>query len=167
MNSSELLRKRQDAANQYKSYWQPRDASEVTTRNIYKANNTVIRTNYRPNVPAAGSTVVTANELSRSKCDTVIGPGNGAPKDFSFTTVQNAAAACAVCSDTTWGAAGGITLKTTQEMTDILYKPPNPTTGLRWIKDASGNLVQALQGSCPPNNEAQNSQWGSDRCSTC
>jgi hypothetical protein len=160
MNSSELLRKRQQAANQYKSYWQPRDASEVTARNMYKANNTVVRTNYHPDIPAGGVSVVTANGIGRSKCDTAIGPGNGAPKDFSFTGVQNANAACAVCSDTTWSAAGGITLKTAQETSNILYEAPNPTQGLRWITSSSGTLVQALQGSCPPNNAAQNPKWG-------
>lgn len=160
MNSSELLRRRQEAANQYKSYWKPRDASEVTIRNSTKGANYEVRT--PPSVGLNNTTCATF------PCETGIGPGNGFSPDYTNDTVVSAKAACAVCQDVNWSKGGGFTLKTDSEVNAILYDSPitvgtsnyyttnvNPVAGLRWASTSAGTTFQQLTGDCPPNNSAQ------------
>lgn len=166
MNSSELLRRRQEAANQYKSHWKARDASEVVQRNNLVANNNIVRSNYRPVVPYSGTTVVgggTSN-IGRRECDVAQGPGNGFTRDLSYDTILNANAACHVCTDPNWSTSGGISLQTCASVSNILEaSPANPMAGLRWINASN----MALQGSCPPNNSAQTPHFVSDpKCLT-
>ena len=167
MNSSELIRRRQEAANQYKSFWQPRDAGEVTYRNNLKANAAEVRTNYRPTVPSAGSTVVLggSNESTRAECDVPQGPGNGFTVDLTYTTVQNKDSSCAVCSDYAWGATGGISLLSCASISNITTSsiPLNPVTaGVKWITGANGSDIQVFSGDCPPNNSAQTPHFASN-----
>jgi len=155
MNSSELLRRRQEAANQYKSYWVPRDASEVTMRNKYVANNAVVRSSYHNAPPASGSTTV---NNARAECDTALGPGKGFSTDYSLDVVTNTTVGKAVCCDTNWSRSGGMTLQTCAAISTILYEDKNPTRGLTWTSASN----QSLTGACPPNNSAQTPHFASD-----
>lgn len=112
MDASKLTQIRAQAANNYKSNWKPRDASEVTMRNYQMAtknNNTEHR-------GPLGS--------CPSKTDIPIG---------NFTTSYTADVAFmrgagSVCSDSNWGNPGGFYLKTAEEINTILNIPENPIT---------------------------------------
>lgn len=124
MNSSELLRRRQEASIQWKSYWKPRDASEVTVRSGYIANNTVVRSNYHPTLPSAGSTQEGATSGNPGRCvvNVETSPVNGFPTNYSYDTVLNACAGNTVCRDTTWNQTeNGMSLKTCSEIQTIIY----------------------------------------------
>ena len=56
-------------------------------------------------------------------------PGNGFSTDYSMDIVSNKRAGCANCSDTVWGTAGGVTLKSCAEVSTILSVPSNPIKG--------------------------------------
>jgi len=160
MNSSELIRRRQEAANQYKSHWKSRDASEVTYRNTLKGNNTVSLSNYHPPVPAAGSTPVSGDTSLpvRTECDTPQGPGNGFSPDYSITTVQNRVAGNVVCCDYGWSINGGINLQTCDTISDILNTEKNTVRGLTWTSGSE----QSLTGVCPPNYSPQTPHFAPD-----
>lgn len=185
MNSSELLRRRQQAANVYKSYWQPRDASEVVYRNGAKANNNTlpnsiqtssnppVLSNYAPPPPLPGSTpsVSATNLPRRLECDTFIGPGNGFSPTYEYTTVINRKEGQTVCGDTVWGASGGVTLQTCTAITNILNPIsacnaysylPNPIPGMTWSTASNGVLFARLTGDCPPNNSAPTPHFAPD-----
>jgi len=169
MNSSELLRRREEAAKQYTNYWKPRDASEVTARNAMKANNIVVPSgscNYYPPPAQAGSTRIqsTSNILGRTVCDTPIGPGNGFDPSYEFTTILNRQEGNTVCGDTNWGTAGGVSLQTCTSI-DAINNPvsacnvgtymTNPVPGMTWGSASNGTLFLQYTGNCPPNNSAQ------------
>lgn len=169
MNSSELLRRRQEATNQYKSYWKPRDASEVTIRNGTKGANYEVRTPYyRPNN-------FSNYPPNQADCGPKFGPGDGFSPNYTNDTVVSAKAACAVCQDENWSKGGGYTLKTDAAVNSILYTAPitvgssnyyitnvNPITGLTWATDSTGTIFQQLTGNCPPNNSVQTPRFVSD-----
>jgi hypothetical protein len=185
MNSSELLRRRQQAANVYKSYWQPRDASEVVYRNGAKANNNTLPnsiqtssnppalSNYAPPPPLPGSTKISNgnNNQPRYACDTFIGPGNGFSPTYEYTTVLNRKVGQTVCGDVAWGASGGICNVTCSAITSILNPVsacnaysylPNPIPGMTWTTASNGVLFAQLTGDCPPNNSAQTPHFASN-----
>jgi len=56
-------------------------------------------------------------------------PGNGFSTDYSMDIVSNKRAGCANCSDTVWGTAGGVNLKSCAEVSTILSVPSNPIKG--------------------------------------
>jgi hypothetical protein len=166
MNSSELLRRRQEAANQYKSYWKARDASEVTMRNSAKPMAVVPLSNYKPTVPYAGTTVVMDGQSTagRVQCDTAQGPGNGFSPDYTYSTALSKSVSCAVCTDIGWSAAGGMSLQTCAAMSNIIASSPaNPMPGLRTVQNTTNsNSSQQYQGNCPPNNAAQTPHFAAD-----
>jgi len=161
MNSSELLRRRQEAANQYKSYWKPRDASEVTQRNAAKSMFVVPASNYRPTVPVAGSTAVNDG---RAQCDTAQGPGNGFSPDYTYSTALSKSVSCAVCTDSGWSAAGGMMLQSCSAFSNIISSSPaNPMPGLRTVQNITNtDSSQQYQGNCPPNNAPQTPHFAED-----
>lgn len=187
MNPSELLRRKQQAANVYKSYWQPRDASEVVYRNNAKANNTTLQnsiqisggtilSNYAPPPPSPGSTPIQSarNLPPRVACDTFIGPGNGFNPSYDLTTVINRKEGQTVCGDTAWSTAGGVTLQSCASITNILNPIsacnvssylPNPIPGMTWSTASNGVLFARLTGDCPPNATAPTPHFVQDpRC---
>lgn len=161
MNSSELLRRRQEAANQYKSHWKPRDASEVTQRNATKSMYIVPRSNYNPTVPLAGSTTV---NNGRTQCDTAQGPGNGFSPDYTYSTALSKSVSCAVCTDSGWSAPGGMNLQTCSAISNIIASSPaNPMSGLRTVQNTTNNgSSQQYLGNCPPNNAPQTPHFAED-----
>lgn len=166
MNSSELLRRRQEAANQYKSFWKPRDASEVTMRNAAKPMFVAPVSSNRQSVPYAGTTTVKdGNSVAgRTECDLPTGPGSGYTPDYTYGTLLNKSVSCAVCTDSGWSAPGGMTLQTCAAVSNIIAaSPTNPMPGVRTVQNStnSGSSVQ-YQGNCPPNNAAQTPHFAED-----
>ena len=122
MDYSKYIQMKMQAANTYKSYWQPRDASEVTLRKVFQAQNSV------------GTLQTTDTRSSSSCCPTGVPnsadpPGNGAPKDYSQDQVFGETAGNTIYSDQTWGQAGGVTLIGCDQVSAILTVPLNPVLG--------------------------------------
>jgi hypothetical protein len=116
MDASKLTQIRMEAANTYKSNWKPRDASEVTIRNQQIANKNNTSTHQGPIEPSSG-------------CPTSQNPSGNFSKSYTADTVFTKAAGCANCTDVNWGAAGGIQLKTCEEVSTIGYVALNPLLG--------------------------------------
>ena len=117
MDASKLTQMRMEAANTYRSHWQPRDASEITARNAVKAAKDALSTHRGPANACYGSSVVPTTQAN---------PSGG----FSTSYTQDAFilrdAGCAVCNDSSYGTSGGVTLLNCNEVSTILQKADNP-----------------------------------------
>lgn len=118
MDASKLTQMRMEAANTYKSYWQPRDASEVTLRKQSMAQKENNASKHKG--PSSEGVCCPGKPQSADP------PTNGFSTDYSLDTVSQKPAGCANCNDAAWGAAGGVVLKTCTEANTILSKPLNP-----------------------------------------
>ena len=147
MDASKLTKIRMEAANNYKSNWKPRDASEVTMRNqqIVVQNNT--STHRGP---------VSANCTAGCPSKTTNVPiGNFATTYTADVSFMKAAGS--VCSDPNWGNSGGVYLKSAAEVSTIGFVALNPLLGQQPCGDNSNtyhrvvpsasNLAAAYSGS--------------------
>jgi hypothetical protein len=127
MDASKLTQMRQDAATIYKSNWQARDASEVTLRDQSKAVKTNAEKQWSPVV------VTCSNNCSYEGAPAgnygPYAPTSGYNPTYDAETIALKNAGCSACSDGNFGAPFGITLKTCQEISSILYEAPNPVLG--------------------------------------
>lgn len=119
MDYSSYIKMKAKAANTYKSNWQPRDASEVTLRRVAMSSKPASTVHQGPGIQCS----------STSENPKVQEPGSGFSTDYSMNTLVNQQAGCAVCQDSAWGAPGGVTLKTCDEVATILNVPSNPVKG--------------------------------------
>ncbi len=117
MDASKLTEMRMQAANTYKSNWKPLDASEVTNRNIQKAQESNQSTHQGPILPPCCTIPV------------IVTPNSGFSTDYSASIVFEKKAGCADCQDPNFGTAGGVQLLTCSEVATILATPPNPIKG--------------------------------------
>ena len=124
MDASKLTEMRMQAANTYKSNWQPRDASEVTYKRQQAANALAYIT-HKPTV---------YDQCTDGSCAPPRTHG-GFSTDYSASIVFQKAAGCPQCTDPNWGAPGGHELLTCNEVAQILYVPPNPVKGEKCCVD--------------------------------
>jgi hypothetical protein len=147
MDAGKLTQMKLQAANNYKSHWKPRDASEVTMR-----NNQIVLKNSTPF--HRGPVADTCTDGCPTKT-TSVPIGN-------FTTSYTAdvsfmKAAGSVCFDPNWSAPGGVNLKSATEISTIGYITPNPLLGSQpcynnvntyhRVVPSASNLSQAYTGS--------------------
>lgn len=118
MDFSKYIQMKQQAANTYKSYWQPRDASEVTQRNLRLAQSGNQTRHWGPPAQCC-TTGVFPKKRSTS-------PTSGFSTTYSGEIVSTRVAGEVTCKDPNWGAAGGVQLKTCAEVSTILEIPANP-----------------------------------------
>jgi len=148
MDAGKLTKIRMEAANNYKSNWKPRDASEVTMRNqqLVVQNN---KSTHRGPVSAnctAGCPSKTTNVPSGNFATTYTA-------DVSFMK-----AAGSVCSDPNWGAAGGVYLKSAAEVSTIGFVSLNPLLG----KQPCGNNSNTYHRVVPSASNLSAAYTGSD-----
>jgi len=94
------------------------NGSTVVFSNINSSRPTTVTTT----TTIGSTTVATAPKPPQA-------PGNGFSTDYSMDIVSNKRAGCANCSDTVWGTAGGVNLKSCAEVSTILSVPSNPIKG--------------------------------------
>ena len=143
MDASKLTQIKMQAANNYKSNWKPRDASEVTMRNqqIAMKNNNPLHQGPISNCCPSDTTSVPSGNYTTSYT-----------ADVAFMK-----AAGSVCFDTNWGAPGGVYLKSAAEVSTIGYIALNPLLGSQpcynnvntyhRVVPSASNLSQAYTGS--------------------
>lgn len=156
MDASKLIKMRMEAANTYKSYWQPRDASEVTQRNAGRAAAGNVRasdTNTRiHNGPVAECCT---DGSSRQNVGGNDQPG-GFSTTYSYDVVRERIAGGALCNDVNYGKPNGTTLKTCAEIAVITARPANHVKGRDLTCGKSTEVVQrgitgdCNVGPCPP-----------------
>lgn len=117
MDASKLTQMRMEAANTYRSHWQPRDASEITARNMMKAAKDALSTHRGPATACYGSSVVPTTQAY---------PSGGFSTSYTLDALILRDAGCAVCNDTSYGQSGGVTLLNCNEVSTILQKADNP-----------------------------------------
>lgn len=138
-----------EAANTYKSYWQPRDASEVTQRNAGLAAAGNARTHVGPAAQCC------TDGTTRPKIGSDDQPG-GFSTTFSYDVVRERVAGCTYCNDPNFDASGGMILKTCEEIAVITARPANPVKGRDLTCGKSTEVVQrgitgnCIVGPCPP-----------------
>jgi hypothetical protein len=120
MNFSEYLKRKQKAADTYKSNWQGRDASEVTYRRVNISNKNNSTVHHGPIPTCCEGTF----EIPPSQT-----PNSGFSTYYSLDTVIKQRAGCANCNDPVWGTAGGVALLSCAEVSTILTMPSNPVKG--------------------------------------
>ena len=129
------------AANNFKSNWQPRDASEVTMRNHDIANKNVTSTHKGPDDHCA----VCTNHAPTSSTNA---PINGFSTDYTSLSITIKGAGEAHCKDSVWGTAGGVNLKTPAEIAYLSIMPLNP---VKSTGDGKVSNNQALSSIVSPN----------------
>lgn len=139
MDYSKYLQRIAEASNTYKSYWQPRDASEITALKGAKAAKDNSTTHVGPTPTCYGNLDVPSTQAY---------PNNGFSTDYSYDIVRSRQAGCVACNDETVGKEGGITLKSFAEVSTILADVPNPVKGATQNCCASSEVVQ--RGNNPP-----------------
>jgi hypothetical protein len=117
MDASKLTQMRMEAANTYRSHWQPRDASEITSRNMLKAAKDALSTHRGPANACYGSSVVPTTQAN---------PSGGFSTNYTQDALILRAAGCAICNDSSYGLSGGVTLLNCNEVSTILQKADNP-----------------------------------------
>ena len=123
MDASKLTQMRAKASNTYRSNWQPRDASEVTTRKRDMSLKNDSSNHQGPVLPCcAGNTPPTNRSVS---------PTNGYSTPYVAEPVFLKKAGCADCNDPNFGAAGGVQLITCSEVATIITPPANPVKGTK------------------------------------
>jgi hypothetical protein len=117
MDASKLTQMRMEAANTYRSHWQPRDASEITSRNMLKAAKDALSTHRGPANACYGSSVVPTTQAN---------PSGGFSTNYTQDALILRDAGCAICNDSSYGLSGGVTLLNCNEVSTILQKADNP-----------------------------------------
>jgi hypothetical protein len=117
MDASKLTEMRQQAANTYRSHWQPRDASEVTMRNMLKSAKNAVSTHRGPDAICYDTSVVPTTQAY---------PSGGFSTTYTNDVFILRDAGCAVCNDTAYGNEGGVNLLSCAEVSTILQKADNP-----------------------------------------
>lgn len=112
---------RAKASNTYRSNWQPRDASEVTTRHSQMSQKNNSSTHQGPTTECCTD--------GQPKAPRSISPTNGFSTTYSQEIVFEKKAGCAQCNDTNFGTAGGVQLLSCAEVKTILTNPANPIKG--------------------------------------
>ena len=130
MDYSSYLKVKAQAANNYKSNWQGRDASEVTMRKRDIAAASIATIHRGPDDHCKTCTFPITSSTNT--------PNNGFSTDYTrdYTlTLQKAGAAN--CADSNWGTTGGVYIKSTAEQNIILSQIPyNP------VKSSGGGVSQ-------------------------
>lgn len=149
MDAGKLIKMRMEAANTYKRFWQPRDASEVTQRKAGLA----AAGNSRSHIGPAESCCT--DGTTRPKITSNDQPG-GFSTSYSYDVVRERQAGCTYCNDANYGDGRGITLKSCDEVAQILSHAPNPVKGRDLTCGKSTEVVQrgitgdCSVGPCPP-----------------
>jgi hypothetical protein len=149
MDASKLIKLRMEAANTYKRFWQPRDASEVTQRNAGLAAAGNVRTHVGPAAQCC------TDGSSRQNVGGNDQPG-GFSTTYSYDVVRERVAGCTYCNDANYNDGRGITLKTCEEIAVITARPANPVKGRDLMCGKSTEVVQrgitgnCNVGPCPP-----------------
>ena len=132
MDASKLTQMKMEAANTYRSYWQPRDASEVTLRKQTMAQKNNASQHHGPDSSCAS--------VCKSQVQSADPPTKGFSTDYSQDTVTQKPAGCANCNDVAWGAPYGVTLKSCAEVRTILQEPSNPIKRAEAFWGPVGNI---------------------------
>ena len=125
------------ATNNFKSNWQPRDASEVTMRNRDIASKNVTSTHQGPDDHCVVCAVPTP--LSSTNA-----PNNGFSTDYSTNQLIHKKAGCSHCHDPVWGTAGGVELKTAAEIAYLTILPLNPVKSTGAGKVANAEALSSI-----------------------
>lgn len=125
MDYSKYIQMKMQAANTYKSYWQPRDASEVTLRKVFQAQNTtgVQTSGALSNLHQGPAAPTCCPEGIPNSADP---PANGFSTDYSQDQTFGRIAGNTICQDPNWNASGGVTLIGCDQVATILTIPANP-----------------------------------------
>lgn len=150
MDASKLIKMRTEAANLYRSNWQPRDASEVTQIKTARAAaaNSRIHQGPQSNCCNDGFTPIIGIQSTAQ-------PG-GFSTTYSYDAVRERTIGCTLCSDAVYGKSGVTVLKDCSEVELILSHPPNPVKGRTADCCYSTEVVQrgvtgnCEVGPCPP-----------------
>lgn len=139
MDYSKYIQMKMQAANTYKSHWQPRDASEVTLRKVYLAQNTVqtdgdisaARSNiHNGPAPVCCATPTDSALFPVQPPNSADVPINGFSTDYSQDQSSGRIAGNTVSLDAAWGASGGVNLIGCDQVETILTVPANPVKGV-------------------------------------
>ena len=105
MDASKLIKMRTEAANLYRSNWQPRDASEVTQIKAARAaaGNSRIHHGPQSNCCNDGFTPIIGVQSTAQ-------PG-GFSTTYSYDAVRERTTGCTLCNDAVYGTAGLRVLK--------------------------------------------------------
>ena len=123
MDASKLSQMRANAANIYRSNWQPRDASEVTQIKAVQAAKSNTTTHIGPSQECCGIPALPGTESSKL-------PG-GFSTSYSYDIIRERKVGGAYCEDPVYGTSGVRVIKTSDEICQILGR------------DASGNLLSS------------------------
>ncbi len=123
MDYSKYLQLKAQGQQVYRSNWQPRDASEVTLRNLQKASQRTSASAANDNNQHQGP----ANECCPPKRPS--SPTSGFSTDYTQTRLINKPAGCANCQDPNFGAPGGVVIVGCAEAAAISQIPNNPVKG--------------------------------------
>lgn len=136
MDYSKYIQMKMEAANTYKSNWQARDASEVTLRKVFLAQTTCCEGSpaVRPNIhqgPVLNCcSPVSSNALYPKEVpSSTTPPTGGFSTDYALDQPVGRKAGNTVNNDSVWGTAGGVTLKSCDQISTILAIPANPVKG--------------------------------------
>jgi hypothetical protein len=121
MDASKLTQMRAQASNTYRSNWQPRDASEITMRNVQRSQKNNSTTHDGPVEGCCSDNKPNPNRA--------VSPTKGFSTTYSAEIVFQKKAGCADCADPNFGKAGGVQLLTCGEVATILAPTPNPVKG--------------------------------------
>lgn len=140
MDASKLIERRAQAANTYRSNWQPRDASEVTLRKVQMSQKNNASTHKGPVVECCSDN---KPQIKRSTS-----PTPGFSTDYSEQIVFQKKAGCAQCHDPNFGKAGGVQLLSCSEVATILAPVPNPVKGVGCYCADPGIYQQPFPADC-------------------
>jgi len=137
MDYGTYLSQKMRATNNFKSNWQPRDASEVTMRNRDIANTNITSTHKGPDDHCVICTIPTP--LSSTNA-----PNNGFSTDYSSNPLTLKKAGGTHCQDPNWGTAGGVNLKTPAEIAYLSILPLNPVKSTGGGKVANDQALSSI-----------------------
>ena len=137
MDYGSYLAQKMRATNNFKSNWQPRDASEVTMRNRDIATKNVTSTHQGPD----DHCIVCVAPTSTSSTNA---PNNGFSTDYSMDSLTLKTAGCSHCQDPVWGTAGGVNLKTAAEIAYLTIMPLNPVKSTGAGKVANAEALSSI-----------------------
>ena len=128
MDYSTYLKNKMKASDNYKSNWQGRDASEVTTRRRDIATASIATIHQGPDGSCTPCTIPIRSSTNI--------PTSGFSTDYtSDYSVGIKKAGCVQCSDPNWGVGGGVTTKSQADINILLAVPFNP------VKSTGGGVA--------------------------
>lgn len=138
---------RQQAANTYKSFWQPRDASEVIAKNkaIAGVLNPFPAAHPPPQPPS-----MTIENSTMCVVNYPMSPGAGFTTDYTQDTFLSRKLGCTACGNYGWSQSGGIVLQTCSTIATIIQKPANPMPHMYMT---SNGLSLICPDGCGPNGQ--------------